>query len=1089
MNISNLYLFAKDTDATATEQGYQYQKLKTLQTWLKNRVEGIDEDIYCDYEEDIFSRNTEAGTSLFKQVKLYSSNFSFSREEIQKSLAHFFMLYVKGDYLFDDMSFMFDTNSSIAKEYKENDANLLREWVEHQDDMSDELVERCRTKVKAIIDEYIKTVYESKLNEENKPELQKAKNLYGQLTDEYWNKFIKSIRWNFESIPQDKAILELIENIQTLITQLPLPLLNEKVSEYLSVLHFEIAQRTAQPEPEQRVLTNSCLDLLLLNMGSGKDKWYSEVYAKWQEIKEIKHFGIGAFYEAIDAAIHCRWHLRNSTHEILWKNILHGYIQLEQTIPVCKKKAIYEYLWLLLMPEPSTGNPKGSLDGQQEIIRMYFKDFSVRNNLYDIEDDITLLQNVQTHTALNTGFLPEDEINLWSCGINVFLTESVANAKGTDELCILLELQGHYEFHTNFLKPLEQKVQSSISYYRQIIPKLKDAKIYNISRLNDQLGQILNMFLVHQVDEPVIEAIENFLDEIGDEASRFSNQHITAKGLVKRGVSYIENPSLRNYLKALDNFHKAKLLWYNEKTKEGFILSLINIGQVYAGLGMNIASKYYGLCGVWASVHFGDPSSFKRISDAYAMVFYSDFKQGVWISALDDFENYIRTRLEFKAAPPDIEKDSIFRKVLLDLSCILAATPKLKPELSVFIEFQKEQMGWVYDEYLKPLVEELDNKFDNEEDLRSILRNKLSDSPLNDLGATRAISFQALGILWRVEFKNTAVLNSIAEEYVSLLQIHLCEIGLSGNDLHLLETHLKIIIEEGAEYVPIEQQPSHDELVYKITLPAFDSKEQSKIQYHYAFLATAIKRLIQDLSLLKQEEFNQVFEDLYEKQKLGEKGLSINTYQKVYFNFLSKEDFEKSQRSQFESLRENNALFNIPEYLPPVKGLSLKYEKGTAIKNIGNRDNFNNSRIGLTLSEIIKDPSFSEQLNAFRMQGWLDWQISLALMNYLFSKKANFHVQQMNITDDKEREVEFEKEFRRLMDLEETETYKNLQASELTSPEFLFYLNKVPVDVLNSFDLENNMKFPNFDGVHDVLNKRFNFNIDDNQDNNPLKNL
>ena len=194
MNISNLYLFAKDTDATATEQGYQYQKLKTLQTWLKNRVEGIDEDIYCDYEEDIFSRNTEAGTSLFKQVKLYSSNFSFSREEIQKSLAHFFMLYVKGDYLFDDMSFMFDTNSSIAKEYKENDANLLREWVEHQDDMSDELVERCRTKVKAIIDEYIKTVYESKLNEENKPELQKAKNLYGQLTDEYWNKFIKSIR-------------------------------------------------------------------------------------------------------------------------------------------------------------------------------------------------------------------------------------------------------------------------------------------------------------------------------------------------------------------------------------------------------------------------------------------------------------------------------------------------------------------------------------------------------------------------------------------------------------------------------------------------------------------------------------------------------------------------------------------------------------------------------------------------------------------------------------------------------------------------------------------------------------------------------
>ena len=80
MGIDKLYLFSKDTDATATEQGYHYQKLKTLKTWLENRINRVDDVIYCDYEDDIFERNITDGTSKFRQVKLYSKNFSFSQE-------------------------------------------------------------------------------------------------------------------------------------------------------------------------------------------------------------------------------------------------------------------------------------------------------------------------------------------------------------------------------------------------------------------------------------------------------------------------------------------------------------------------------------------------------------------------------------------------------------------------------------------------------------------------------------------------------------------------------------------------------------------------------------------------------------------------------------------------------------------------------------------------------------------------------------------------------------------------------------------------------------------------------------------------
>jgi hypothetical protein len=42
---AKLYLFAKDTDANASVRGYQYQILKTLETWLDNYRLELNEEI------------------------------------------------------------------------------------------------------------------------------------------------------------------------------------------------------------------------------------------------------------------------------------------------------------------------------------------------------------------------------------------------------------------------------------------------------------------------------------------------------------------------------------------------------------------------------------------------------------------------------------------------------------------------------------------------------------------------------------------------------------------------------------------------------------------------------------------------------------------------------------------------------------------------------------------------------------------------------------------------------------------------------------------------------------------------------------
>lgn len=1090
MSITKLFLFTKDTDASATEQGFHYQKLKTLKTWLENRVKEVDDVIYCDYEDDIFERNIEQGKSKFRQVKLYSSNFSFSKEEIQKSLAHFFMLFVKGDYMFDDVSFLFETNSGVAKETRGNDGDLLKEWWQNQDAMSDDLISRCRTRVKAIIDNYITESYAKQMTAEAKADLQQAKNIYDQLAEEIWDKFIHSIKWQFDEIEQKDAIPLLLSEVEALVSQLPLPIKSDRVSTYISILHFEIAQRTAQADEEKRILTNELLDILLLNDGSERDRWYADIYQRWLPVKEIKHFNVGAFYEVINAARHCRWELYETNHAALWLQLLKKYIELPETIVVCRRKAIYEYLFLLISPDPNTGAPKGTIGDQQEWVRYYFSEFEHRNSVADVEEDITLLQIIQTHQLLNEGFLHEDEIQRWAKTIEQFTAENIGHPRDADELCQLYELKGHYSFHLNPLVPLKEKIEAGLQTYRLIIPLLKDTNIYSISRLSDQLSQILNMLIRHGIEGDTIEPIEKFITEIEDYASKTGKQHNAAHNLVERGVLYIKNPSSKNFLKALDCFHKAKNLWYLSETKEGFILALINIAQLYSALGMNLAAKYYGLCGVWASIHFGDQATFKRISDSYAMVFHADFQQGAWMCTLDDFEQYIKARIEFKPDDLDMESDSIFRKTLLDLACILAATPLIQPDLTIFIEYQKKTLGWLYTNHLEVLVNELTAKFEDQEMMKKVIAGKLTSTILNDIGTERTIAFNVLGIEWRISFQNTAILNAIGEEFCSLLQITLCEIGLLGTDLHLLQLPVIINITQAMDYTNwLNQCPSHEKSVWDAAIPSLDTKEQSKIQFHYGYIATNIKILLNDLSLLPKEEFDKIFDDLYIKQRLGEKGLSINTYQKVYFNLLSVQDFDKAMRAGFPSAAANSSDNKPPNFLPSFEGLSNKYNQGQSLKRIDERYQNTYKNLSVSLSIWESNPEFQELIHGLRENGWLDWQILMALMNYVLNAKANAYMESVTITDEIERRKAFEKEFFRLQKLPENECYMEIPVSWFKSKDFEFYIEKMPVDTLHSFGLGNNMKYPNFSFVHLLLNKRFSFNVDDQQDNNPLKDI
>ncbi|WP_158828986.1 hypothetical protein [Mucilaginibacter lacusdianchii] len=1087
MSISKLFLFSKNADATATEQGFLYQKLTTLKTWLQNRINNIDERIYCDLEDDIFQRDLIKHQAKFRQIKLYSTNFSFSKEEIQKTLTHFFMLFCKGDYLHDEVTFAFETNSGIARETRGNDGDLLREWATDQGNITDEQMERILERVKPIIDEYISEAYQKLMDAESKAQLQEAKNIYDQLPDEVWRKFIKSIKWQFDQVNQSEAIPKLYEEIEVLVPDLPVTTGAPGTS--VALLLYDITKKTTEKDPEQKYVTNQSLDLLLLNGGNEKDQWYANALQDWSGVTELGAFNFGEFHEVINAARYCRWEMHRSGHAQQWCRLLKLYIKKEDTLTVSRRKAIYEYIFLLLSPDPKTGRPGGTMAGQQRIIKYYFGEFQHRNHARDIEEDITMLQLVQTHRMRDTNFLSSEEIEEWQKLIAQSIEELLQNARNADEKCLALELKGHMlSAFDPEVKPSE-KINDAIAVYREIIPLLETAKTYSISRLFDLLGQLLSMFILHDADEEAIEGLEAFIMEIQDAASRTGRQHDAAHALVERGAIYLQKKNAKSFLKALELFHQAKALWNLDETREGFVLALLNISQIYAGLGLHLAAKYYGLCAVWASTSYGDAAIFKRISDGFTMVFHADFHQGSWISALEDYFQYITFRLEFRPETLDLEKDEQFRITSIEIAGLIGLIPVLHPEMSEYIEVYKQRLGWVYETHLRGMVEAFTAKFQNTDSGALFVKANVSGTPLNDVGPKRNLRFKVLGMDFCLHFKNDAITNAVAEEFGALLQITLAELGLLQADLHFLNVAVRVNITAGGDYkMSIDQEPDHENTIFKLSIPPFSGTEQADIQKHYGFLATNIQLLLENLTLLKTDEFEALYADIYAKQKLGEKGLAVNTYQKVYFNLQSIEDFNESRREALPAFSSEDYSTNVPDVLPPVDGLSSKYSAEFSNKKISERYDNLKMHLHLTLKKWENDDRSKSKITEWRKAGWLDWQILMTLSNFILNNKARIMSGTQGAVG-QDSQKKFEAEFLRLNAIDESACFMDIPIEVIDYPELDFWLEKMPVDTLPTFGLQNGMRCPNFKAIRAFLSQRFAFDKDDLPKDSPLSGL
>lgn len=1090
MSISKLHIFSKNTDAAASIRGYNYQTLKTLETWLNNLLNKVDEEIYCDFEEDIFQKNQITKTAKYRQIKLYSSNFSFKSEEIEKCIAHFFMLNIATNYQELDKEFVFEANSSVARKYGDNDAELLREWVDNQNKLTDEQINRFVVKIKSIVSKYIEDQAGELKEKSDEKIIKEAVDIFKNLTDEYWKDLTKRIKWKFANTEPDEEFLLTNSNIESLILALPFHVDKDNLQSVFGILYKEVSLKASEQNPESRKLTQSELEKLLLNSGTEFDKLYSEVYEKWKDINDIEVFSVGEFLEILNAVRYCRRHKYLSNHDAKWFNLLDIFINKLSIRKEFRKRAIYEFVWLRLRPTGEYKLPVGDLFGCEELIRFYFSDFKEFKNADTLEDALNLLNVIMPQVFMEKVEINVEELESWFKELFREINNQLRKAANPNEKCHLLENLGNYmiTLHLHSKKPRNPKV--ILLYFDQILPIIDEANFYDATRLSNRINKFIKILV--DIDPirnmELINALELFSEKLDKVVHKRDGAYKGAKIQVERGVNLIKTGNPILLLKALTYFHRAKDLWAQQETIEGLVLALINISQLYSALGLNFAAKYYALAGIWISENNGDEKLLKRIADSLGLVFHADFKQGSWMSSILDFQLLIKARHELNPKPLHEKKDDVILKSIADFSIALFTISRISPQFQVMVNSQIEGYNDI-SEHIKTIIESFERDYKTESSLRDFVEKRLDDYPLNDSGAKRIIRFNALGSSWEISFSNDYLMNAIAEEFCAILQIMLAEISLSEIDFHLLKGTIKIELDLSDKFLPPEQLKSNNEYKWRIFVANFDNPNPNEITAHTAKNAAILFSILDELSLLKEIEFKDMFEKFFVDNSLPSKTLSVNSYQRMYRMIFTKKQFDSLQRVHFLEVTTDWDLPSENSVMKWKSSISSKYNPEKALENIQNRFKNSYKCIHITLEKLQNDKEFHQIIKNLREEGYLDWQIILAMMNFMLSYKSQEIINRAMYKTENEYVEALQKSMSNLLKLDEKDCYIEFPPKAFTSIEFRKQLSIIWVYILRVLGLENKSRYPNFDVIKEFLDIRFNMKSDNTDLDNPLSGI
>lgn len=783
------------------------------------------------------------------------------------------------------------------------------------------------------------------------------------------------------------------------------------------------------------------------------DPWYKEIYEKLG--KEGLRFTYAEFYQIKNAGRFTIFNEKYRQDLPLWIDRLKEYLDIDYIN--LKWKAIYEIAWLSL---------KGfiNLRGQEDQLKDYFSRIPSLINLQDIEDTANLLQYISFSISQDIVEISYDDINGWINQLIERVENLISQNPNPFSQCSLLMTRGFLALISNFAQVFQHSggldFSGAYEWWKKLVDTVDDAPLFHL----DILSKMLNMFIIHFDKNP---NFRELIESVDQKLSERKGGAIIAENCRKRAEMFYRNGEI---LKAIKEFHEAKLNWFNEETIHESLISMLMLSSYYNELGLTRAGKYYALATAFIALNFDKPMLKPLIPRALFLASSSDYIQGNWLNFLElaRIGFYFHDTLSIN--PWDYDFHSSLYSVTFNLSMAFFVSKLFSDDLFNNIKEMVESYPiYPYVEHTFDKALATYGKLDYNK-LWEMFEEQLLGSPFKDCVEVQNHMFSALGIEWDVKWQNTYDLTIISEQFISVLQILLPE--LIDIDLCLLKTKVSIEISlEEIEEPRFEPLNSNEGRKWKIVYPINYIKNKIEVKKIQTDVFSQVSMILYEISLLKTEVFKQTynlefFNTIFSKIFVG------NTYIEVFKQIIDKDVFKSLIENNFK-ITEFEREFNLKvnEVLKWNNSLGPEYNIEKAVEYLGNRYQYSILPIKYTLERCVNNSDIMDTIMKLRDEGWLDWQILSAIADITL----NYRLRQQGITD---KQLLTEKFFEQML-IEENEDDIVIPTSEFSEENFIMSLDFNLISTLRIWGLECHQDTPDFPAIKDFLDVRYNNRTDD----------
>lgn len=486
-----------------------------------------------------------------------------------------------------------------------------------------------------------------------------------------------------------------------------------------------------------------------------EDGWYGTLLRRWIS-RTPPPLSAADFSEIKFGLRRATFHEEARPNLLLWIGLMERF--LEPPAPRhLQRSAIYEIAVAHL-------RGKGEMTSQADKLRNYFTDLGDWLAVADLKDAAVLQTYAFGGSLLRHLDMESAELFAWRTNLLSLLDREIATAPGPGRRSGLLDIRGYLKLLPDG-PGVEPSVDQTFDDWERMLEEAEETPLFPIADFASHLSKMTGALGHHP-------RFEKFAERVDELLAKRQGPVLAAESTFERALAFYEADDL---LHAVRDLHRIQIRWYTGDSMVRFQQASFMLATSYLELGAAYAAKYVALAAAYLARSSDD---IEVASTAPKLLFCAaDAEDGAGnsVSYLHLLLFAMLAHFEQDPDPLEQEKHSDIEKQLGQAAALRGFAARSGPSQLVAID--RALSIWPAPFRESVVRASLDPEGfwtkGTSDEVWSTMEQSFLDRPFGDLGASRTISWCALGIRWTAGFINDIETIAVAEEFVASLQIAL----------------------------------------------------------------------------------------------------------------------------------------------------------------------------------------------------------------------------------------------------------------------------------------------------------------------------